>query len=450
MKAFASALDSETAYFTPNEARQLLISMQQRLFGIGVLLRDDIDGFSVLKLVEGGPAARQGGLVVGDKLIAVNDNPVIGLELHEVVELIRGEPGTFVSLKAVRKSEVNGQQKTDRFDVRIRRGEVVVQDLRYGSKVEPFEDGVIAYLRLHSFYQDAETSSYDDLLSSLEKIQQTNNVKGVILDLRCNPGGLLTQAVSVAGLFLQKGIVVSIKDESGEVVHLRNLTSKHAWNGPLIILISRASASASEIVAQTLQDWGRAIVVGDDRSFGKGSFQLFTLNPDGVTPPNPQGEYKVTRGRYYTVSGKSPQLVGVQSDVYVPGLLCFAEVGEQFTRFPLTEDLIPPNFEDSFSDVSFFQRRLLSHLYEIDPQVKTDTWTRLIPQLQKNSSARINQNEGYQRLIDRAQKMHLESSPSEDADKDVDYQLEETWNILKDLIKLSSEQKEQLASKKAA
>ncbi len=436
MKAFAEALDSQSAFFTPSEAKQLLIGMQQRLFGIGILLRDDIDGFSVIKLVEGGPADRQKGLELGDKIIAVNNEPVIGLDMMDVVEMIRGEPGSTVSLQLTRRCDEGGKEVLRSVEARLKRGEVVVRDLRYGTQIMPMDDGVVAYLRLHSFYQDEETSSYADLLTSLETLQREHDVKGVILDLRCNPGGLLMQAVAVTGLFIEKGVVVSIKGEDGSVTHMRNIASKKAWDGPLIVLINRASASSSEIVAQALQDWGRAIIVGDDRSFGKGSFQLFTMPADGITPPNPRGEYKVTRGRYYTVSGKTPQLIGVQSDIVVPGVLCFAEIGEIYSKFPLSNDSISAHFHDTFDDVPSFQRPLLQKLYSFAYQRPLDQWRRLIPELRQRSAQRLSHSVAYQKFVEEA-KADREDPVGEELQKSTDLQLEEAWCILKDFVVLA-------------
>ena len=449
MKAFASALDSQSAFFTPSEAKQLLVGMQQRLYGIGVLLRDDIDGFSVIKLVEGGPAEKQKGLELGDKIIAIDNEPVIGLDIMDVVEMIRGEPGSIIYLKVVRRSEEGGKEGAHPAEVRLKRGEVVVKDSRYGSQVVPFEDGVMVYLRLHSFYQDEETSSYADLLAELERCQKKNAIKGVILDLRCNPGGLLSQAVAVAGLFMEKGIVVSMKDEMGGLSHMRNIASKKMWGGPLIILLNRASASASEVVAQALQDWGRAIIVGDDRSFGKGSFQLFTLSLDGSTPPNPKGEYKITRGRYYTVSGKTPQLVGVQSDIYVPGLLCFAEIGEKYSKYPLSADSVLSQYEDTFEDVPMFQRSLLRRLYALDHQERSEYWTQRIPELQRRSKKRISQSPEYNKFIDEIQKTQ-DIVSGEELRKTTDLQLDEAWNILRDLIIMMNEKKSEAENEQLA
>lgn len=438
MKAFAGALDSESAYFTPAEATQLLINMQQRLFGIGVMLRDDVDGFSVVTIVEGSPAAAEGGLELSDKIIAVNNEPVIGYDLTDVVELIRGEPDTFVSLKVLRKGK-------DPVDLKIKRAKVVVRDMRYGTKVEPFEDGVIACLTLHSFYQDEESSSYLDLLAALDKLQREHTVKGVILDLRSNPGGLLTQAVAVAGLFIDRGVVVSIQDSEKRLTHMRNITSRKAWNGPLLVLINRASASASEIVAQTLQDWGRAIIVGDDRSFGKGSFQLFTLFSEGAAVPNSDGEYKVTRGRYYTVSGKSPQLVGVASDIIVPGAFSVSEIGEEFLKFPLSADTIAPHFDDAFTDVTFYHKQLLERLYASARQEKMTKWTKYLPELKRMAENRLAKNDAYKNyLADIAKNAH-DGTLSEAPSQTRDMQLDETLNVMKDFIAKTYEKKEESA-----
>ncbi len=433
MKAFAEALDSESAFYTPAEAMQLVVGLQQRLFGIGVLIRDDADGFSVIKIVEGGPADQQGGLVLGDKIIAIDNQPVIGLDILDAVELIRGQPGSLIDLKVLRKDEKSGKMVP--LHLSLHRGEVVVKESRYSSQVKPIDNGVLGYLRLHSFYEDSDASSCSDLRAALCELKEKQDVKGLILDLRCNPGGYLKQAVGVAGLFLDKGIVVSTPDEEGNLIHSRNLAGKKEWNGPLIVLMNRGSASASEVVAQVLQDWGRAIIIGDDRSFGKGSFQVFTLSADGRSP-NPQGEYKVTRGRYYTVSGKSPQLVGVRSDIVVPGILGVEEIGEEFLKFPLSADTIDAHFVDAMEDLPFFQGALVRKLYASSEQKTTAQWTVHIPELKKRSEQRMKDNVPFQEFVSRLQSR---TQDFEENPKEVDFQLEEAWKVLEDLLQLSGE-----------
>lgn len=437
LKAIAAALDAHTSYFTPIEATQFLINVQQRLFGIGAQLRDDLNGFTVIKIVEGGPAAANKELKVKDRIIAVNGEPVVGMDIADAVELIRGEEHTPVVLTVIREVGEEENKKEEKLDIKLNRGEVVLKESRYEASFESYGDGVIVYLKLYSFYQDPISSSTSDLSQEIQKMKDNHHVLGVILDLRYNSGGILSQAVGVTGLFITKGIVVSIKEENGQVQHLRDLDGKMTWDGPLIVLVNRASASASEIVTQTLKDYGRAIVVGDDHTFGKGSFQTFTLATTGSDSVNPQGEYKVTRGRYYTVSGKTPQLNGVESDIMVPGLLSEAEIGEKFTKFPLENDSISPNFDDDLSDIPILQREKIKILYKFNLQPRLHTYDKYMLQLKENSKERIAISKSYQAFIKELQGKNdnVEEEPAEELGE-IDLQLQETYNIMRDLLYL--------------
>jgi carboxyl-terminal processing protease len=444
LKATASALDAHTAYFTPEEAKQFMFLVQQRLYGIGAQLRDDLNGFTVVKIVEGGPAFNSKELQINDRIVAVDGEPVVGMAIEDAVELMRGKENTPVILTLIRE-EGEGEAKIEKkMDITIIRGEVVVKEDRFEIAQEPFGDGIIAYLRLFTFYQDPDNSSASDLTRELEKLKAEYNVKGVILDLRYNSGGMLSQAVSVAGMFITKGIVVSIKDNTGHIQHLRDLDGKTVWNGPLVILVNALSASASEIVAQTLQDYGRAIIVGDKETFGKGSFQTFTLNSQ-TGQVNPDGEYKVTRGRYYTVSGKTPQLVGVQSDIVVPGALSEMELGEKHAKYPLESDHIKENFDDDLSDVPFLQKEQIRLLYKFDLQPKLNRYTNQLGRLKENSNYRIANNKNYQAFLKELKKK--EKSQNEEPEEEVgkyDLQLQEANNIMKDLILLDGQTKKNI------
>jgi len=434
LKATTASLDAHTSYFTPDEAAQFMINVQQRLFGIGAQLRDDINGFTVIKIIEGGPAAEGKLLKAKDLIIAVNGEPVVGMDIIDAVELIRGPEHTPVTLTVIRDVPEGTGTKEEKLDIVINRGEVVLKETRYESSYEPFGDGVIAYLRLYSFYQDPDSSSATDLEKAFKKIKDEHKVKGVILDLRFNSGGMLSQAVSVTGLFITKGIVVSIKDDTGNVQHLRDLNAKTIWDGPLIVLENRASASASEIVAQTLQDYGRALIVGDDHTYGKGSFQTFTLNTSKAGGVNPEGEYKVTRGRYYTVSGKTPQLTGVPADITVSGSLSETEMGEKFGKYPLENDLIKENFDDDLSDIPLAQREKIRLLYKFDLQPRLTIYTKLIEPLSKNSKYRIENNKNYQNFFKELKKKDITDEESEDQFGQNDLQLAEVYNVMKDMI----------------
>lgn len=444
LKAAAAALDAHTAYFNPDEATQFMITVQQRLVGIGAQLRDDINGFTIVKIIEGGPAWRSKELKVKDKIIAVNGEPVVGMDIIDAVELIRGPENSTVVLTIMRENSDTGKEEILNFT--ILRSEVVLKETRYESSLEPYGDGAIGYLKLFSFYQDAESSSGSDLTAAIKKMQRENNLKALVLDLRSNSGGLLSQAVDVAGLFLSKGIVVSIKDEHGQIQHLRHLEDEKIWNGPLVVLINRASASASEIVAGTLQDYGRALIIGDDRTYGKGSFQTFTLNATKAEQINPEGEYKVTRGRYYTVSGKTPQLTGVFSDITAPGPLSETDIGEKFSKYPLENDSINANFDDDLLDVPANQRDKIRMLYKFNLQPKLSMYDRYLPLLAKNSAQRIENNKIYQEFLKELKKDGKDGKDAKEGEKDEediadegtfsksDLQLTESYNIVKDLL----------------
>lgn len=431
LKSCAASFDAHTTYFTPWEASQFMIQLQQRLFGIGAQLRDDLNGFTVIKIIEGGPASRGTGLKANDRIIAINGEPVVGLEISEAVELIRGEEGSLVSLTILRPVA----ESEEKLEITIIRGEVVIKEARIESKVIPFGDGVIAHIALHAFYQDPLHSSASDLSEEIHKMQNEHIVRGIILDLRLNAGGVLPQAVAVTGLFITKGIVCSIKDNNGFIEHLRDIDSRTAFDGPLIVLTSKASASASEIVAQTLQDYGRAILVGDEHTYGKGSFQTFTLDSDHNGRVNPKGEFKVTRGTYYTVSGKSPQLIGVLPDIIVPGLYSEAEIGERHAKNPLENDSIAENFNDDLSDVPPIQRDQISWLYRFNLQPKLKTYTRYLPLLRNNSKTRIEHESFYQSFLSQLKGEEIKMEQIDFFTK-LDPQLHETVNIMKDLILL--------------
>lgn len=436
LKSFASSLDSYTVYFTPTETQSFIIQVQQRLFGIGAQLRDDLNGFTVVRLLEGSPVEKCGLIKKGDRIIAVNEEPVVGLDIIDAVELIRGPKGSAVTLTFSREHfEKEKLINTEIFNVDVTREEIILNESRFETNIQPFGDGVIAHLRLFSFYQDPNSSSVEDLKKEIQRLDKEHNLLGVILDLRSNPGGLLPQAVAVTGLFVKKGIIASVKGKHEQVQHLRNLHGTVVWNGPLIVLTNRASASASEIVAQSLQDFGRAIIIGDDYTFGKGSYQTFTLEPsiNQNIRINPQGEFKVTRGRYYTVSGKSPQFTGTKTDIEVPGILSKLEVGERFTKNPLKNDSIPPNFQDTLSDLSIIQKKRLQKIYLTDLQKPLLMYHPYLDILKKNSQMRIQQNNTYQNFLTNLSESDISESNLESLGQ-CDLQLEETISIMKDLL----------------
>lgn len=342
LKAFARSLDAHTSYFTPDEAHDFLIHVQQRLFGIGAMLKDDFDGLVIVKLVEGGPAARSGKIQVDDKIIAVDKDPVMGLSIQDAVALIRGEKGTVVTLTILRKDQ--------HLVVPITRDEVVVEESRYSYDTIDTTEGSILHFSLFSFYEDETTSSAKDFKKVIELIRKHKPLIGIVLDLRENSGGLMSQAVEMAGHFIHRGVVASVSDRVHGIYHMRNFHSPPSWRGPTVVLIDKATASSSEIVAQCLKDFGRALIVGDSSSYGKGSYQVLSI--DSHRSIDPKGEYRITRGLYYTASGNSPQLTGVTPHVLVPGPLDKHEIGEKHHKFALPSRSIPASFIDEMHDLN--------------------------------------------------------------------------------------------------
>ena len=402
MKASASSLDDHTSYFTPQEAKALQVDIEQKLVGIGIQLRDELDqGFSVMHLLENGPAEKSEQVKEGDRITAVNGKNVMGWEIDEVVEQIRGPRGTPVELTLLRKTGETVQ-------VKLVRDEIAIEGRQCEVHAHPFGSGIIGHITLHSFYTDHKgRSSSQEIEDALKELSKDQELLGVILDLRQNGGGLLGEALEVSSLFMPRGATVLVQEPGGYTSSVKGSSYRSAYLGPLLVLTSRASASGAEIVAQTLQEQGRAIVVGDDHTFGKGSYQIMSTQLIGKAKIDPKGEFKVTRGFYYTASGHTPQLVGVPADLVVPSPLAQAEVGERFNRYPLD-----PN----------------------PAQLPTKAITRApieyLDQLKANSAARQKNHTTYKTLIERV---------AEEEDRDMaqyvlDYQLEEAFSIMKDLL----------------
>lgn len=435
LKALANALDHHTEYFTPKEASDFLRLVQQKFVGIGAMLRDDMNGFTLTQLIEGGPAQKGGILKSGDKIIAVNNEPVIGLDCHECVERIQGPKGTPVTLTILREHK-GAEKEAEKFTIKVIREEIILKEGRLEAKTHPCGPGVIAHFDLHTFYTDEGSSSSQDIYNEFQKIAQKERIVGVILDLRNNGGGPMNEAVNVCSLFMKKGVVCSAKDNSGAVKHYRNLANNKIWDGPLLVLTNIWSASSSEIVAQTLQDYGRALLVGDPYTYGKGSYQMFSIGraKNGI---DPEGEYKVTGGLYFTVSGRSPQLQGAKADIPIPGEYSELDIGESFTKRPLESEEIANNFHDSLSDIHPFHRQTVLQKYGNDVQEKEYRYTQYLQKLQANSKKRLQDNENYQALLEVIKQDDYDVDKVDEIGKN-DLQLEESLHIMKDLISLSS------------
>jgi carboxyl-terminal processing protease len=359
LSALTTAYDPHTTYMSPSTLENFEIMMRLNLDGIGASLQS-VDGYTVVKkIIPGGAADRQGELKVEDKIVGVGQGDegdtvdVVDMKLSDVVKMIRGKRGTVVRL------DVTPADSTKRKTVRIVRDKIELKDSEAKGKVfdvgsrpdgQPYKVGVID---LPSFYMDMAgarrglrdyKSTTRDVRTILDGFRE-NGVDAVVLDLRRNGGGSLTEAINLTGLFIPEGPVVQVKDGEGHVQPYHDLDPGMAWSGPLVVVVSKFSASASEILAGAIQDYNRGLIIGDYATHGKGTVQsLMDLGQQLFRVPNspPMGALKVTMQQFYRPSGDSTQKRGVLSDVELPSLTTHLDVGEGDLDFPVEFDRVEP------------------------------------------------------------------------------------------------------------
>jgi len=361
LNGLAHAYDPHSDYFSAPHAQDFSIGMNLSLFGIGAQLSED-DGYCTIRsLVPGGPAAKSKQVFEKDRIIAVaqsNQPPVdvVDMELEKVVQKIRGTKGTEVRLTISPAAD-----RSARKVVSFIRDEIKLEDSEAKAKLIELPDGKrIGIIDLPSFYatvnlgNDGNTtpkSTTSDVTKLINKLK-AEKVSGIIIDLRTNPGGSLEEAIKFTGLFIKDGPVVLARNPDGAVQADSDPDPTQLYDGPLVVMINRFSASASEIAAAALQDYGRAIVVGDSSTHGKGTVQNlnplkpFMLSSDKGASNDP-GTIKITIRKFYRVSGASTQLKGVASDIVLPDVLDYStQVGEVSLDNPLPWDTIQPaNYE---------------------------------------------------------------------------------------------------------
>ncbi|RME39751.1 MAG: tail-specific protease [Deltaproteobacteria bacterium] len=353
--AVARAFDPHTSYFPPKQKEDFEIGMRGSLEGIGATLREE-DGFiKVVRIIPGSAAARQGELEAEDIILAVGQGKeepvdVTDTRLRDAVELIRGPKGTEVRL-TVRKP--NGKVKI----IPIVRDVVEIEEtfVRW-TTFEPEEKNgpAFGYILIPSFYRDFQSrfrggtgrNVTDDVRKAIKELKK-HNIAGLVIDLRNNGGGALTDAVNISGLFFEEGPVVQVKSSNDSIRVLEDREDDIAWDGPLVVLVNRFSASASEIFAAAMQDYHRAVIVGADHTYGKGTVQTI-LDLDRAIPfrnmdkYKPLGALKITTQKFYRVSGGSTQFKGVEADLVLPDRMRFVESGEKYMDYALPWDTVAP------------------------------------------------------------------------------------------------------------
>ena len=370
----AQSYDPHSDYMSKSELENFYINMKLSLIGIGAVLRSE-DGFAqIMELVPGGPAAKSGAIKVGDRVSAVAQGEkefvdAVDMKLDKVVEMIRGKKDTIVRLQVL---PVTAADPSERKVVEIKRDEIKLKEQEAKAEIieRPRPDGTVqrlGWITLPSFYADMEhsgaanaKSTTKDVTVLLNRLKQ-ENISGLVMDLRKNGGGLLDEAVNLTGLFIKKGPVVQSKDPNGAIKVQSDRNSMIAYDGPLMVLTNRLSASASEIFAAAIQDYGRGVVVGDSSTFGKGTVQ--TMLEIGRVMPflgsngTEAGALKLTIQKFYRIAGGSTQLKGVEPDVIVPSIYDHPEIGESALKGPLPYDTVPAQPFDKW-DKSLFTKDL--------------------------------------------------------------------------------------------
>jgi len=350
LTAFTQVYDPHSDYMSPSTVEDFDINMKLSLVGIGALLRPEDGTAKIVRIIPGGPAEMDGRLKAGDKIIAVaqgDEEPVSILHwpLYKAVRLIRGEKDTKVVLTIIPASDRSGTRTKK---IELVRDEVKLEEQAAKGEVREMEmsDGQIRRLgiiTLPDFYADFEAASNNEKdarrasvdVHRLVQEQVTKGIDGLILDLRNNGGGSLVEAIETAGLFISSGPIVQVKENKGVQV-LPDADPEMDFDGPMIVLVNRLSASASEILAAALQDYKRAIIVGDEQTHGKGTVQ--TLMPLG----DRKGSLKLTTAGFYRINGGSTQLKGVTPDIIIPDYLDVMGLGEDSLEHALPWDTVYP------------------------------------------------------------------------------------------------------------
>lgn len=360
LNAFTMSFDPHTDYMSPDSQKNFNIAMSLELEGVGASLQSE-DGYTVIrKIIPGGAADKDGRLKLNDKIVGVGQGEdgeivdIVDMKLNDVVRQIRGKRGTIVRLEVI-PADGSGKKiyKIAREKIELKDSEArgKVFDVSRKGDGTPYRIGVI---ELPSFYRDMDgdrrgeadfRSTTRDVAKILDNFKR-QNIDAVVLDLRFNGGGSLNEAISLTGLFIPKGPVVQVKNSRGRVDHLDDDDGQVLWAGPLVVVINKFSASASEILAGAIQDYGRGLVVGDYSTHGKGTVQtLMDVGREYFGLPNsqPLGALKITVQQFYRPDGDSTQQRGVLADIELPSITThLSDVSESDLDYAVPFDRVQP------------------------------------------------------------------------------------------------------------
>ncbi len=415
LNAITKTFDPHTEYMPPANKEDFDIGMRGTLEGIGATLKEEDGYIKVTSVVPGSPAAKQGSLHPEDLILKVGEKDrdlvdITYMSVKDAIKLIRGRKGTEVRL-AIKKPDGN------QLVISIIRDVIKLEDsfVKGASLRDEKNGGNFGYIKIPSFYRDFEKTKNggagrnctEDILRELKKIE-TDNLSGLILDLRNNGGGALTDAVKTAGLFIKTGPVVQIKGSDGKISVLSDDDADISFTGPIVIIVNKFSASASEILAGALQDYGRAIVIGGEHTHGKGTVQTiidldnFFANhrQSSETEANKDrslGALKLTIQKFYRITGESTQYRGVTPDVVLPDRFQGLKSGEQFLDYALPWDTIQPvPYEKWANAVTDLQKLRANSSKRVDSKKEfadISEQSRILLERQKNTLEPLNIDE---------------------------------------------------------
>ena len=459
--------DPHSSYLSPRSAEDFDVNMSLKLNGIGALLGTEDDYTKIISLVPGGPAEKSGKINPEDRITKIRQigsneyKDVVGWRIDEVVDLIRGEAGSEVEIEFISFNSDDDSTKL----ITLKREEIKLEDRAAKSKIIDIGDNKIGIIDLPSFYIDFNDyqkrvedyrSSSNDVKSILNEFNQSN-VDALILDLRNNGGGALIEANKIIGLFVSSGPTVQVKQSRGYIQPYGSSRAVQVWSKPMLVLVNRYSASASEIVAGAIQDYRRGIIVGQ-RTFGKGTVQsLENLS---------EGQVKITESKYYRVNGMSTQNKGVLPDIQLPVTWDIDSVGESSYPTAMEWDVIRPYRHNKFNiDSNLFNEVVANYEYRLNEEPNLNYLKKVRDRYDLNKNKRklsLNLNERkiqkelrkdwlLQIENERRQKVGLaiyssyeemqESSDtgitSSEINLEDDYQLIESTNIINDYIELN-------------
>ncbi|MGH1517262.1 carboxy terminal-processing peptidase [Chryseobacterium sp. JK1] len=343
MNAYTHIFDPHTNYYSPQGKEDFDVNFKGKIIGIGAMIQEKKGNLYISTLTIGAPAWKSKQLTEGDKIIKIKSKPdedpvnVADMPSNEVTRLMRGEKGMPITLTLQKK---DGTIK----DVTMLREEIALEDTFAKSIIVNTSDKKYGLINLPKFNEDFGNkegrNASDDIKNEIIKLKE-QNIQGIILDLRGNGGGSLTEVGDIMGLFMEAGPYVQVKDGNGKIMALKNKNEKPIWKGPLVILQNEFSASAAEILTGVMQDYGRAVIMGSPVSYGKGTVQVFVDLNKFLNTQEDYGSIKLTIQKYYRITGESTQRKGVSSDIPMKDLFTYAEVGEKYDDNALAWDKIP-------------------------------------------------------------------------------------------------------------